>query len=143
MDTFTSKDGTHIAYQQTGSGPAMILVHGASDDHTSWAPLLPFLPHHYTVYAMDRRGRGGSRVEGEYAIQREFEDVARMVEVAYRNSPNQPVNLLGHSFGGYCSLEAALLTDHIDNLVLFEPPQTGNPEILPPGLITEWERLLN
>jgi len=35
-----------------------------------------------------------------------------------------------------------LLTDHIDNLVLFEPPQTGNPEILPPGLITEWERLL-
>jgi pimeloyl-ACP methyl ester carboxylesterase len=143
MDTFISKDGTHIAYQQTGSGPTLILVHGTSGNHTGWEPVLPILANHFSIYAMDRRGRGGSQIEGDYAIQREFEDVAGLVEVAYQNAPNQPVNLLGHSFGALCSLEAALLTEHLDNLVLYEPPQTGIPEILPPGLITEWERLLN
>lgn len=141
MDTFTSKDGTRIAYQHTGSGPALILVHGASDDHTSWAPMLPFLTQHYTVYAMDRRGRGGSQAEGEYAVQREFEDVAGLVNVIHTGFPNRPIHLFGYSFGGYCCLNAALLTDHIDNLVIFEPPPVGNPEALPPGFLSKLEHL--
>jgi pimeloyl-ACP methyl ester carboxylesterase len=143
MDTFISRDGTQISYQRTGSGPALILVHGTSGNHSGWEPVLPILANHFSIYAMDRRGRGGSQPEGDYAIQHEFEDVAGLVEVAYQSAPNQPVNLLGHSFGALCSLEAALLVEHIDNLILYEPPQTGIPEILPSGLITEWEHLLN
>jgi pimeloyl-ACP methyl ester carboxylesterase len=143
LDTFISKDGTHIAYQQTGSGPALILVHGTSGSHTGWEPVLPILTNHFSIYAMDRRGRGGSQIEGDYAIQREFEDVAGLVEVAHQSAPNQPVNLLGHSFGALCCLEAALLTEHLDNLLLYEPPPPGIPEGLPPGLLSEWEQLLN
>ena len=143
MNTFISQDGSQIAYKQTGSGQAMILVHGASDDHTSWAPLLPFLTHHFSVYAMDRRGRGGSQVEGDYSIQREFEDVAGLVEEVHRRAPNRPINLFGYSFGGYCCLEAALLTNHIDNLVIFEPPPVGNPEALPPGLLSKLQQLFD
>jgi pimeloyl-ACP methyl ester carboxylesterase len=141
MDTFTSKDGTRIAYQHTGAGPALILVHGASDDHTSWAPMVPFLTQHYTVYAMDRRGRGGSQVEGKYAVQREFEDIARLVDLIHERAPNRPIHLFGYSFGGYCCLNAALLTDHIDNLIIFEPPPMGNPEALPPGLTQQLQQL--
>jgi pimeloyl-ACP methyl ester carboxylesterase len=105
--------------------------------------VLAILANHFSIYAMDRRGRGGSQIEDDYANQREFEDVAGLVEVAYQNASNQPVNLLGHSFGALCSLEAALQTEHLDNLVLYEPPQKGIPEIYPPSLITEWEQLLD
>jgi len=100
MDTFTSKDGTPIAYQQAGSGPALILVHGMSGNHTGWEHVLPTFSNHFTIYAMDRRGRGGSRVEGEYAIQREFEDVAGLVDIVHRRVPNEPIHLFGYSFGG-------------------------------------------
>ena len=143
MNKFISTDGTHIAYQQTGSGPALILVHGASDDHTSWAQVLPIFNQNFTVYAMDRRGRSASREEGDYAIQREFEDIAGLVDLVHRQTPNRPIHLFGYSFGGYCCLEAALLTDHIDNLVIFEPPPMGNPEALPPGFLSELQHLFN
>lgn len=141
MDTFISKDGTHIAYQQTGSGPALILVHGTSADHTSWEHTLPIFNHHFTVYAMDRRGRGGSQPEGDYAIQREFEDIAGLVAVAHQNDPNQRINLLGHSFGGLCCLEAAHMTEYIDTLLIYEPPPMGKPEALPPGLLSKMQQL--
>ena len=64
------KGGTHgirprarwlrIAYQRAGQGPPLVLVHGTADDHNRWLPLLPALAEHFTVYALDRRGRGGS-----------------------------------------------------------------------------------
>ena len=141
MDTFIAKDGTQIAYQKSGSGPALILVHGTSANHTTWELSLPIFNQHYTVYAMDRRGRGGSLPEGDYTIQREFEDIAELVEVAHKKSPNQPVILMGHSFGGLCCLEAALLTDHLDTLIIYEPPPMGIPEALPPGLLSKMQQL--
>ena len=141
MKQFISTDGTHIAYQKSGSGPALILVHGTSANHTTWQHTLPIFNPHYTVYAMDRRGRGGSQIEGDYAIQREFEDIAGLVEVAYQSAPNQPVNLLGHSFGALCSLEAALLTEHLDTLLIYEPPPMGIPEALPPGFLSKLQQI--
>jgi pimeloyl-ACP methyl ester carboxylesterase len=54
----TSRDGTKIAYWTSGEGPPLVLVHGASADHTRWQPLLPYLESHATVHALDRRGRG-------------------------------------------------------------------------------------
>ena len=117
MDTVTSADGTPIAFERTGSGPPLVLVHGTTADHTRWGPVLAALEEYFTVYAIDRRGRGESGDTGEYALEREFEDVAAIVE-----SIDGPVTLLGHSYGALVSLEAALRTDHLRTLVLYEPP---------------------
>jgi pimeloyl-ACP methyl ester carboxylesterase len=94
-----------------------VLVHGAAADHRRWAPVLPALEAHFTVMAMDRRGRGGSGDADRYDIEREFDDVVAVVERA-----GSRTNLLGHSYGAICGLEAALRTDRIDRLVLYEPP---------------------
>lgn len=117
METITSADGTPIAYERTGSGPPLVLVHGTTADHTRWEPLRSAFEEHGTVYAIDRRGRGESGDATEYALEREVEDVVAVVE-----SIDEPVNLLGHSYGALCSLEAALRTDDLRRLVLYEPP---------------------
>lgn len=131
METVISKDGTPIAYERTGKGPALVLVHGTSADHSRWAGLLPALNELFTVYAVDRRGRGGSGDSANYSIEREFEDVASVV-----NSIEGPVNLLGHSYGGICSLEAALLAPRLRRLILYEPPiPVGVPGVYPPEVI--------
>lgn len=117
METVISADGTPIAYERTGSGQPLVLVHGTTADHTRWDPVRPAFDEHNTVYAIDRRGRGESGDADEYALEREFEDVAAVVE-----SIDEPVILLGHSYGALCSLEAALRTDQVRTLILYEPP---------------------
>lgn len=128
MNHITSKDGTAIAYQRSGKGPPLVLVHGTTADHTRWRPVLPPLEEHFTVYALDRRGRGESGDNGanHYSIEREFDDVAAVVD-----SLGEPVNLLGHSYGAICSLEAAVRTDNLRKLVLYEPPIPAGVEIYP------------
>jgi pimeloyl-ACP methyl ester carboxylesterase len=49
MDTVRSKDGTLIAFQKSGTGAPLVLVHGTSADHTRWAPVLPPLASRFTV----------------------------------------------------------------------------------------------
>jgi pimeloyl-ACP methyl ester carboxylesterase len=139
MHTALSKDGTRIAYWQSGHGPPLVLVHGTTADHTRWAPILPQLQERFTVFAMDRRGRGGSGDVADYVQEREFEDIAAVVEAA---AGAGKANLLGHSYGALCSLEAALRTDKIDKLVLYEPPIPAGVTIYPPGSIERLEALL-
>jgi pimeloyl-ACP methyl ester carboxylesterase len=112
----TSADGTRIAYERGGEGPPLVLVHGTSADHTRWAPVLPQLQQRFTTYAVDRRGRGLSGDTGPYALEREFEDITAVVD-----SIGEPVDLLGHSYGGLCALEAALRSRQVRRLVLYEP----------------------
>ncbi len=69
-----------------------------------------------TTHAIDRRGRGGSGDSDEYDLEREIEDMAAVVE-----SIAEPVMLLGHSYGALIALEAALRTDNLNGLVLYEP----------------------
>ncbi|SEK25515.1 alpha/beta fold hydrolase [Haloferax larsenii] len=116
MHTVTSADGTTIAYERGGDGPPLVLVHGTAGDHTSWDVIRPALEAHVTVYALDRRGRGESGDANEYSLEREAEDVAAVVD-----SLDEPATLLGHSFGGLCALEAAVRTDNLQSLVLYEP----------------------
>ena len=116
-ETVVSADGTSLALWKSGGGPPLVLVHGTTADHSRWAPALPALEHDFTVYNYDRRGRGESGDAAEYALAREFEDVVAVIE-----SAGSKVNLLGHSHGAVCALEAALLTDRIGKLVLYEPP---------------------
>jgi pimeloyl-ACP methyl ester carboxylesterase len=116
MEFVTSADRTRIAFERSGSGPPLVLVHGTSSSCARWRPLLPALGERYTIYAMERRGRGESGDAADYAIEREFEDVAAVVDAI-----SEPVNLFGHSFGALCALEAALLTSNISKLLLYEP----------------------
>ncbi len=137
METIRSSDGTRLAYQRGGQGPALILVHGTTADHTRWTPILPAFEQSFTVYALNRRGRGGSGDKEPYAIEQEFEDIVALV-----NSIEEPVFLLGHSYGALCSLEAALRTTHLRKLVLYEPPIPTGIEIYPREVVSKIQALL-
>jgi pimeloyl-ACP methyl ester carboxylesterase len=95
----------------------MVLVHGATSERSRWRPVLASLASRFTVYAMDRRGRGASKDAKDYSIEREFADVAALVD-----SIGEPVAVLAHSYGAICALEATRLTANIGRLVLYEPP---------------------
>jgi pimeloyl-ACP methyl ester carboxylesterase len=138
MQTFVSRDGTAIACFKSGSGPPLVLVHGTTADHHRWAPILPALEARYTVYAIDRRGRGASGDATDYAIEREFEDVAAVVD-----GIGGPVSLLGHSYGAICSAEATLLAHHVRKLILYEPPLPTGMPIYPPGVIERLQTRLD
>ena len=116
-------DGTPIAVFATGSGLPLLLVHGASADHTTFRGVGPLLARRFTVHAMDRRGRGASGDVEPYAVEREFEDVAAAAEVIARD-PAAPVVVIGHSFGGRVALGGALRTEAIGAVVCYEgaPP---------------------
>jgi pimeloyl-ACP methyl ester carboxylesterase len=120
VESVTSNDGTRIAFHRSGSGPPLVLVHGTTADHTRWTSILPALERRFTVYAMDRRGRGKSGDAEPYILEREFEDVAAVVDAARPKGARRGVALLGHSYGGLCALEAALRTP-LDKLILYEP----------------------
>lgn len=116
----TSPDGTSIAVWQQGAGPPLLMVHGAVSDHTNDAAFAQRLEQRFNVFAMDRRGRGESGDATAYSIDREFEDVATVVdEVAARMGTT--VHVWGHSFGADCAIGGALLTSSIDSMVLYEP----------------------
>jgi pimeloyl-ACP methyl ester carboxylesterase len=119
-----SADGTPIAVFTSGVGPPLVLVHGATADHTTFRVVGPILAHDFTVHAIDRRGRGASGDAPAYAIEREYEDVAAVAAGAGSRSP---VAVFGHSYGGRCALGAALLTETIGRVISYE----GAPA--PPG----------
>lgn len=141
METITSADGVEIAFERTGSGPPLVLVHGNADVHTFWdlAGTRSTFAEHYTVYAIERRGRGESSDGAEYKLEREAKDVASVVDAI-----DDPVALLGHSGGALYSLEAALYTDNLRTLVLNEPPVAiGNHEFNVEEAVAEMRRLLD
>ena len=142
MEKVISPDGTSIAYYRSGTGPALVLVHGTggSNPVVGWTDVIPSLEKHFTIYSIDRRGRGESGDGSTYALEREFEDIAAVVD-----SVGEPVNVLGHSFGGLCALEAGLLTQNIRKLVLYEPPLGPVPGVppFPEGLLDRLQAFLD
>lgn len=120
MKTTTSKDGTTIAFDQLGTGPVVILVNGALGTRSHAAPdTLPgVLAKQFTVIDYDRRGRGDSSDTPPYAVEREIEDIAALIEAAGGSA-----YLVGFSSGAILSLEAArVLPGKVKKLALFEPP---------------------
>ena len=120
MKTTQSKDGTTLAYDVYGSGPALIYITGA----TCFRNFMPIVhdaktfAKEFTVYNYDRRGRGDSTDTPPYAIEREVEDIEAMIDAA-----GGKANLLGHSSGAVLALEAALrLGGKIDKVVMYDPP---------------------
>lgn len=115
-----SRDGTAIACWRSGRGRPIVLVHGTTADHRRWRAVRPLLEPHASVWAVDRRGRGASGDAAAYTVEREFEDVAAVIDAA-----GEPADVLGHSFGAVCALGAATLTANVRRLVLYEPPVTA------------------
>ena len=139
METVRSTDGTPIGYSRTGAGPPLVLVHGTGGSAARWNVVVPALAERFTCYAVDRRGRGGSGDAPIYSMEHEFDDIAAVVD-----SIDEPVNLLGHSFGGICSLEATVRTHNLRKLILYEPPipLPGVP-LYPPGIIERLQTLMD
>src|SRR6266481_9855754 len=79
MRKVISKDGTPIAFDQSGQGPAIILVAGATATRLAEASLAAILARHFTVFAYDRRGRGESGDTAPYAVEREIEDIESLI----------------------------------------------------------------
>jgi pimeloyl-ACP methyl ester carboxylesterase len=117
MDQVTSKDGTSIAYERQGSGPAVILVGGAFVDRSENAPLATELAERFTVFNYDRRGRGDSGDTQPYAVEREFEDLEALIAEAGGSA-----HLYGVSSGGALVLEAAAAGVPVDRLAVYEVP---------------------
>jgi hypothetical protein len=117
MEKVTSADGTAIAYDRTGSGPAVVLVCGGSVDRMSNAPLATLLAQDYTVYNYDRRGRGDSGDAAEYAIERELEDLDAIFAAAGGSAC-----LYGTSSGAALALLATAAGRPVPKLALWEPP---------------------
>jgi pimeloyl-ACP methyl ester carboxylesterase len=117
MNRVTSKDGTPIAYERAGQGPAVILVGGGFTDRSENSPLAAELAQWFTVYNYDRRGRGQSGDTLPYALEREIEDLEAMVAEA-GGTPQ----LYGASSGGALVLEAAAAGIAADRLAVYEVP---------------------
>lgn len=137
----TTRDGTEIGYWTTGEGPPLVLVHGLLGDHTRWAALRPHLDRHFTVHAMDRRGRGASGDHPDYDGAREVEDVAAVVE-AVAEASGSGVDVHGSSGGACFALAAAALTPNMRRLVLFEPPAGEVANLVPAELLERLDALL-
>jgi pimeloyl-ACP methyl ester carboxylesterase len=124
MSRVTSKDGTSIAYDRHGSGPAVILVGGGLVDPATGragrsenAPLAAELVEHFTVYNFDRRGRADSGDTLPYAVEREIEDIEALIAEAGGSA-----HLYGVSSGGALVLEAAAAGIGADRLATYEVP---------------------
>lgn len=120
MQTVTTPDGTTIAYQVTGDGPALVLVVGAFCDRSTTADLAALLADAFTVVEYDRRGRGGSGDTAPYVPQREIEDLTAVL-AATGGTPF----VYGHSSGAVIALEAAAAGAPMRALVGYEPPYTA------------------
>ncbi|WP_213814989.1 alpha/beta fold hydrolase [Glaciihabitans sp. dw_435] len=123
IETTLSADGTRIAFERSGTGPALVLLGGAFNTRQSAAGLASVLAPQYTVFTVDRRGRGNSGDTQPYAVEREIEDVAAVVEAAGGSA-----HAYGHSSGAILALEAAAHGVAITKVAAFEPPYTFDPQ---------------
>lgn len=119
MNTVVSKDGTPIAYDKSGDGPAVVLVDGAlcSRAQGPMPELAALLAAGFTVYNYDRRGRGDSGDAAEYEVDREIEDLAAVIEAAGGSA-----YVYGTSSGAALALRAAAAGVPISKLAVFEAP---------------------
>src|SRR5436853_40902 len=126
MNTLKSKDGTTIAFDKEGGGPAVILVDGAMTSRSdgSKPELARLLAEHLTVYTYDRRGRGESGDTQPYAVEREIEDIDALISEA-----GGPAFIFGHSSGAILALDATLqLGEKIKKLAMYEAPCNDSSE---------------
>lgn len=136
-----SPDGVGIAVFEAGTTdgarPPLILIHGATADHTTFRAVAPVLGRKRRLWAIDRRGRGASGDAPGYSIELEFDDVAAVAEAA-AHEHGRPVDVLGHSYGGRCALGASLRTTAIRRVIAYESaPLPAGTSYRPAGLLEQ------
>jgi pimeloyl-ACP methyl ester carboxylesterase len=104
-----SSDGQSIAADVTAAGPPLVLLHGSLASADYWRPVLPLLAERFTVYAVERRGRGRSPSGGVHTLDLERDDTIAMLDRI-----EGQVHLLGHSWGAVVALRTAQATARID-----------------------------
>jgi pimeloyl-ACP methyl ester carboxylesterase len=118
MQSVTSRDGTRIAYDRWGKGPAVIVVNGALSDRSGNLELAQLLAPELTVYSYDRRGRGDSTDTQPYSVKREIEDIEALID-----SAGGSAYVYGKSSGACLALLAtSTLGNKIKKLAIYEPP---------------------
>lgn len=119
MTTINSADGTRIGYTRTGDGPPLIIVDGALNRRGQGLSdsFAAELAADFTVYTYDRRGRGESGEPGDFAVEREIEDLEALAKEA-GGAPS----LFGASSGAVLALEAANHGIGVTKLAMYEPP---------------------
>lgn len=126
MQTVQSKDGTTIAYDVYGKGPALIVITGAIC-FRKFSPVVAdakVFAQEFTVYNYDRRGRGDSTNNLPYSIEREIEDIEALIDAA-----GGKALLYGHSSGAVLALEASLhLPNKVSKTVIYDPSYTNESE---------------
>ncbi len=125
MDALSSRDGTKIAYDKQGTGPALILVDGALTVHSAGGKteLAGLLAPHFTVFGYDRRGRGESGDTLPYAVDREIDDIEALIDHAGGSA-----FLYGHSSGGPLAMLAAIrLGGKVSKIAMYEAPYNNDP----------------
>jgi pimeloyl-ACP methyl ester carboxylesterase len=145
METVTSKDGTRIAFDRYGQGPAVILVNGALGVRThhflsGMTGLIEPLAEHFTVFNYDRRGAGDSGDTPPYAVQREVEDIEALIDEA-----GGAASLYGLSSGAALALDAAnRLPGKVRKLALYEPPLIiyGEKSAIPEDAVEQFNRMI-
>lgn len=115
--TVVSRDGTKIAVDRYGAGPAIVLAGGAFSARGALTPFAQALAPDLTVLAYDRRGRGDSGDTPPYAVAREIEDLAAVLAIA-----DGPACVFGHSSGAGLAVLAAAGGAAISKLAVYEPP---------------------
>lgn len=138
----TSADGTVVGAIRTGEGPPLLVVHGIAADAARFsggAP--PRLDQHFTVFAMDRRGRGESGDGVTYAVAREAEDVVAMVDAIAQATGRERIFVFAHSFGGLVCLDALPRTQRIAKLAVYEPYAPEVPSTEPAPITLEYMAL--
>jgi pimeloyl-ACP methyl ester carboxylesterase len=123
MDRATSADGTSIAFERLGDGPPLIVVGGATCDRARMREVSEGLARSFAVINYDRRGRGDSGDTPPYAVEREVEDLAALIEAA-----GGTASLYGHSSGAALVLHAGAAGLAVEKLVLHEPPYSPDEE---------------
>jgi pimeloyl-ACP methyl ester carboxylesterase len=129
MQTVTSKDGSTIAYDRSGDGPVVILVGGALSyrKFSKMEQIAAALAEHCTVINYDRRGRGDSTANGPYALEREIEDLAAIIE-----AEGGRASLWGWSSGGALALRAAAAGIGVERVSVYEVPFMVQPGLSHP-----------
>jgi pimeloyl-ACP methyl ester carboxylesterase len=120
LSLVTTADGVRIACQVEGEGTPLVMVHGAGSARWTFDLVRPHLQDRFTVWALDRRGRGDSGDAGSYSLERDFDDVAAVVREA-----GPGALLFGHSYGGLVAAGAVERLGGVPRLALYEGPMGG------------------
>lgn len=123
MRTATSADGTKIAFEVTGSGPSLMLLHGGGQTRASWRErgYVDALAKSYTVISVDQRGFGNSgrpATPDAYTLDKVLADYAAVADAAGAKQ----FAVLGFGHGAAIARYLAARSDRVTAAVLVGVP---------------------